>query len=379
MLDILSGFGSHRQPAGIRIEVEGEEIADLYQLIQEVTVDTARDTAATATISFIAAVDETGTWPVQDDSGIAAGNAIRIDALFGDQSEEVLRGYITQVSPSMPVDRGAATVTVTCRDETFLLDAGHVRKVWGVPVPVTDTLIVTEIAANSGLLPSPDNGQGQTAVTAAQNGSDIAFLQGRAELNGYELYVREGILYFGPMQLDLDPQPAIMVYAGKKTNCIEFTPADDAHHADAITWEIAAETGAQVTAGTVSSGLELLGLTPATGAATSAGPRDWRLTRTTTPDANEARAIAQGHADREAMRIRATGELDGSLYGHVLLCGQPVGVAGIGSRYSGRYYVDTVKHSFTADGYRQQFTLLRNAFGDDLAGGGVLDQVLGAV
>jgi len=192
------------------------------------------------------------------------------------------------------------------------------------------------------------------------------------------VHVRGGVLYFGPMQTDLDPQPTIMVYAGKKTNCITFDPVDDAHHADSITYDIAAATGAGVDTETVASDLDPLGLAPATGSGTSAGPRDWRLTRATTPIAAEAQAIAQGHANREAMRISATGELDGSLYGHVLLSGQPVGVAGVGSQYSGRYYVDTVKHSFTPTGYRQNFTLLRNAFGDDLAGGGPLDQVLGA-
>ena len=77
------------------------------------------------------------------------------------------------------------------------------------------------------------------------------------------------------------------------------------------------------------------------------------------------------------MKIKATGELDGALYGHVLRVGEPVGVDGIGQRYGGVYYVDTVDHVFDTSGYRQSFQLLRNAYGDNLEeAGGVLAGVL---
>jgi hypothetical protein len=71
-------------------------------------------------------------------------------------------------------------------------------------------------------------------------------------------------------------------------------------------------------------------------------------------------------ANEQSMKIKVDGELDGSLYGHVLLTGQPVGVDGVGERYSGTYYVDAVTHRFDVNGYRAGFRLLRNAYGDDL-------------
>ena len=75
----------------------------------------------------------------------------------------------------------------------------------------------------------------------------------------------------------------------------------------------------------------------------------------------------------------ATGELDGSRYGHVLRAGEPVAIDGIGERYGGVYYVDKVSHRFTVDGYRQSFELMRNAYGDnldDLPGLGALGAVM---
>ena len=67
--------------------------------------------------------------------------------------------------------------------------------------------------------------------------------------------------------------------------------------------------------------------------------------------------------------LARVGELDGTLYGHVLLPGQPVAVDGPGEWLGGIYYVDRVSHRFNTEGYRQQIRLLRNAYGDNLGGG----------
>ena len=74
-------------------------------------------------------------------------------------------------------------------------------------------------------------------------------------------------------------------------------------------------------------------------------------------------AKAQARANALSFRITASGELDGSLYGHVLKPGLPVLVDGIGDRFSGLWLVDEVRHGFTAEGYRQGFKLARNGIG----------------
>ena len=72
----------------------------------------------------------------------------------------------------------------------------------------------------------------------------------------------------------------------------------------------------------------------------------------------EARARAQAKANENAWKVKANGELDGFLYGHVLLTHKLVGVYGVGETY-------TVSHTFDQNGYRQSFNLLRNATGQD--------------
>jgi hypothetical protein len=94
---------------------------------------------------------------------------------------------------------------------------------------------------------------------------------------------------------------------------------------------------------------------------------------------DEWRARAQRRANDLSLRVKGEGELDGSLYGYVLRVGEPVGVDGVGERYGGVWFVDTVRHRFSSEGYRQSFSLLRNAYGDNLrsGAGGVLAGVLG--
>ncbi len=84
------------------------------------------------------------------------------------------------------------------------------------------------------------------------------------------------------------------------------------------------------------------------------------------------RARAQALVNDNSFRIRASGELDGSLYGHALKVGRLVTVDGTGERYGGIYFVDKAVHSFLPEGYRQQFELIRNAVGETAGAGGAL-------
>jgi hypothetical protein len=92
---------------------------------------------------------------------------------------------------------------------------------------------------------------------------------------------------------------------------------------------------------------------------------------------SELQARAQRQANENALRVRAEGDLDGTQYGHVLQVGLPVAVDGVGNWLEGVYYVDSVNHRFSAEGYNQGFTLLRNAYGDNVpTAGSVLAGVL---
>lgn len=390
--DLLGGLA--REPAECIVRINDAPIDTLYPLLAEVVVETGRNAPDTATLTFETRRDERGEWAVQDATGllddtplIREWNRVSIVAAFGMREEEVLRGFIRQIRAEYPEDAGAAKLIVECQDESLQLDRTHRRKSWGSEtLPSSDLLILTETLGNyRGLAPDPMNGSGQSRIVGLnQDGTDIGLLQARAEDNGFELIFRRGVVYFGPPRPGLPtPQPMLMVYAGRAGNCMAINVTADAHQPDAVAFDLPAESGASTTEVRVEPDLPLLGRERAGNAESGLPPFVWRMSGEAGTSEARLRAKAQHKANEADLhRIQAEGELDGTLYGHVLLPGLPVGVDGLGSRLSGLYYVDGVTHTFNAQGYRQKFRLLRNAWGDtldSLPGAGPLAAVMGGL
>jgi hypothetical protein len=366
LLDLFSD--RKRQPAECVIELDNSEIDDMYPALVEVVVEADRSKWTTATLIFETRRLEDGLWTVHDDDRFKPWVPVKIEAVFGDESEEVMRGYVREVNADFPAEKGAAKVTVTCQDESLLMDRQHVEQRWGEDSPTTDGQIAVQIAQRHGLQMLGTPGEGQTVQDLNQNTTDVRFLQTRAEANGFEIIFREGKMHFGEMRLDADPQETILVYAGPDTNCIRFNIQDDGHKPDKVAYQVAAAVGTDEAPVELESNLRVLGNEPV--GSTVAGLDDfvWRPARRGINDDTQMRAIAQQLANEQSMKIKVDGELDGSLYGHVLRSGEPVGVDGVGERYSGTYYVDAVTHRFDIHGYLATFRLLRNAYGDDLGG-----------
>jgi len=368
-LDLLSGKLREPSECIIKMGASETEASDLYPFLMEVKVETSRQEAWVATLVFESRRDETGEWVVQDSGLFKPWEPIVIEAAFGSTVEEILRGYVREVRAAYPEDPGATTLTVECRDQSLALDREHVRKVWGGDEPTSDSDVVGEIVEGHGLGLHADSGQGLSNLTLSQNSTDIQFLKSRAEANGYELIFERGEVYFGPMRVDAEPQATILVYAGPDTHCYSLTVHADAHQPDKVAFDTAAAEGAESIAQVIEPDLTPLGPEPASSAGSDLKDFVWRLDRQGSSNEEELAARALGKANELAMKVKAEGELDGSLYGHVLRVGQPVPVDGVGDWLSGTYYVDQVTHTFNLEGYRQAFTLLRNAYGDNIAGG----------
>ncbi len=353
----------------VRVGAAGEEISDLYPFLVDVTVETSRTAAATATLVFETRRDEHGKWIVQDAGVLVEWEPIVIEAAFGPDTEEIMRGYIRQVIVEYPESQGNATVKVECQDDSLRLDRSTRRFVWGADTPTSDALVLSTILQDyPPLTPAPDNGAGQDALQVSQDDTDIQFLRKRAEENGYELIFSRGEVYFGPMRLTgAARQGTIMVYAGADTNCLGFSANADAHQADAVAVDVPDAEGDGQTEQIVRPNLALLGTVHADSASSGLGDFVWKMSGAAGADETTLVAKAQQKAnDFDIHKVKAEGELDGTLYGHVLQVGLLVPVDGVGERFGGTYYVDKVSHHINQGGYRQRFTLLRNGFGDDL-------------
>jgi hypothetical protein len=374
----LDLFGTpYREPAACVVRVDGDPIGELHRYLTQVTVECSRAEASVATLVFDSRRDEHGRYAVQDERVFAPWAPIVIEAAFGDLTEEVFRGYVREVRASYPETSGASTFEVRCQDESLALDREHVRLTWGASAPTTDAQILQAIAGQHALAVDPASGAGLSGLVLHQDDTDVRFLRARAEANGYELIFREGTVYFGPMRLDATPQETIRVHAGAATNCLRLDVRSDGHRPDRVAVDLAPTSGSEPRRREFSPRLALLGAEPAARAGDGLPDFRWVLSRQGAAGEDELAARAQAKADELSMRVVADGELDGSLYGHVLQVGMPVPVDGVGEWMSGVYYVDQVTHAFGTDGYRQRIRLLRNALGDNLDAGpaGVLDGI----
>ncbi|MFO1434525.1 MAG: hypothetical protein U1F76_31335 [Candidatus Competibacteraceae bacterium] len=340
-----------RQPVECIVTVNGKEIVPFYRYLREVRVEMSRHAATVGTLMFDSLRREDGSWLVQDAGIFLPWRRLRIDACFGNRREEVMRGFIKEVRAECPEDMSAAVVTITGQDESLMLDREHRRgNLSTARSPLTDGQLAQRIATDHGLLAQVEPGITHTSLNI--DSTPIKFLQDRAEANGFELLVRAGTLYFRSPQLGGTPQPVILVYAGTATNCLRFTVSFDGHKPDRVQVIRAAERGTGTDAQTVAPNLPLLGKTPVTSSGAGLKPFTWTLSRPGGATVAEVRTRAQSQANENAWKLKAEGEIDGALYGHVLLTHQTVEVDGVGSTYGGLYYVDEVQHVFSIDGYR---------------------------
>ncbi len=366
-----------RAPAECVVRVDGRDIGPegLYPLLREISVDTSRGEAWTASLTFDSRRDEQGRWDVQDKDLFEPWARVEIDARFGDRVEPVFHGYVRESQGEYPEERGNATFSVTCQDLSMALDREHRRHSWAnEQQPATDSMVIRQILTEHGLILHPDSGSGTGNMTTLnQDETDIRFLRKRAEANGYELtfYVDSETaadqVYFGPMRLEATRQPTLRVQAGSATDVLQIRIGEDAQQPDRIDVTLADRQGDSTRTISVEPAIPVLGRSRLTSG--TRGLRPYVVQQSGTAGDDEARIQAQAQMKIDSAdihRVVAEGELDGSLYGHVLQVGLPVGLDGVGDRHSGTYYVDRVTHVFDAGGYRQQFTLLRNAVGDNL-------------
>jgi len=369
VLDLISS--EQRAPAECKIYLQGKEVPEFYPFLREVRVSTSRSEAWAASLDFATVRDEMGQWEVQDRGALVPWVEIRLTVLFGEREQTLFKGYIREVNTRFPESAGEAEIHVECQDQSVRLDRTRKRRAWGTEqAPTSDRIIIGEILSQYGLNLTPDSQSGQSGlVELPQDASDTRFLKKRAEDNNYELIFYPDWVYFGPYRISSDrPQPIIQVYAGQDTHCLRFDVNTDGHLPDALDVDIPPEEEGEESRNVlVHSDLQPMGPERADSRGQSLEPHLDSLSGEGGDSYEQLSARAQAQVnDFDLHRVQADGELDGSLYGHILRPGSPVPVDGLGERLSGLYYVDRVEHQIDNQGYRQSFHLLRNAYGDNL-------------
>ncbi len=347
----------------LTIEIEGKEADDLYPDI--VTLDVERDAELAGMFKLKLAMPQNsdGTWKYLDDERMAVWKQVTINGGYESGTDELIAGYTTHVKPAFDPDPSRCVLEIWGMDASVLMDREEKLKDWPNK---KDSDIATEIFTAYGLTPDVEDTaivHDEAVSTIIQRETDMRFLKRLALRNGYECFVEGGNGHFRPPRVDDAPQPVLAVLFGDETNVESFSLEVNALKstqvamfqldrcdksvldADAATGQLTS-LGASDAAALLPSGVDpakiYVGMNVATGKP-------------------EMTALCQGLFDEYSWFVTGEGVISGNKYGHVLKPRSTVAVKGIGETHSGVYYVSHVTHSFTPDGYTQQFRVRRNA------------------
>lgn len=308
---------------------------------------------------------------------------------YGDELQPVVRGSTTSLEPSFPAS-GAATLTVRALNVLHRLRTKQNRDHWPNSRVPRGQVKISRIAEDIGnrriegcRFPLPIRIDQQAKArepvleyVAQDNQYDIDFLFLEARKIGYVVYVDQepagrnrtrDVLHFGPSEARHPgvPEAAYELEWGK--SLIDFTPklstANQITAAEVRSWDREANRAIRerVTMDEVSVNEDLRPIIRGSGprASDRCAAREEIITNEPQHSTQQARRRATAVlSDRLKQLVEATGTTVGL---PDLRAGQNVRIAGLGARFSGRYFVTKTTHTLDSNGYRTKFTARREA------------------
>lgn len=291
----------------------------------------------------------------------------------GGLSQRLFEGYLTHVRPHFETIESNCYVEVLAMDAAVLLDAEERIAAWP---NMKDSDVVTDLLGGYQIAASVED----TAVLydsdrqeLVQRGSDWRFVQHLARRNGARFFFeyddarKEVVGRFGAPDVSGTPQPDVaLLQDGSSMNWadLQLVATGPVH------WTASAldPIGKRIVRGDGVPALAVAGADDAAEAVveglTAAGARAaGALLRDPFPldGAVGAEATAQTDDARFVVELRA--ELDPALYRGMVRARRPVLVRGVGRRFSGIYYVESVRTTLDGGTLMQTFVAVRNATG----------------
>ncbi|MDX6720786.1 MAG: hypothetical protein QOJ63_3040 [Solirubrobacteraceae bacterium] len=291
----------------------------------------------------------------------------------GGLTQRLFEGFLTHVRPHFEAILSNAYVEVLAMDAAVVLDAEERVVAWP---NVKDSDVVSQVLSAYQLTAEVQD----TAVVydedrqlLIQRGSDWRFLQHLAQRNGARLWLEydtagsQVVAHFAVPDVAGTPQPDVVVLQdGSSLNWVDLQLVATGP----VTWTASAidPIGKRIVRGDGTPGLPTIGADDAAAdveqglKAAGAGAAVAVLHDPLGLDgAIGAEASAATDDARLVVELRA--ELDPALYRGLLRARRPVLVRGVGRRFSGIYYVRSVRTTLEGATLLQTFVAVRNATG----------------
>jgi uncharacterized protein len=326
------------------------------QDVRSVTVEEDVEALSMFTLELYNWDDEALKVSWSDSSLFAVGNAVEISLGYVDDLAKVMVAEITGLEPAFTADH-PPMLTVRGYDYRHRLARARKTRTFA---RAKDSAIVAMVAREAGLRAQVTDTKTTHTHVVQSNQTDLEFLQRRAQLIGWEVYVRDKVLYFQPPQSTGHAAVTLSVDG----DITEFTPRLTTQgQVGAVSvrgWDIKAK---QAVLGKATEGqLSAMG-------GKSNGPRtaDRAFGKAAVA---QVRQPVQTKAEADQIALGQVSELAMAYIQGEVLCdgrpdlraGQVVEITGAGTKFSGPYYVTSARHAITADNkFETSLTVRRNA------------------
>lgn len=344
------------------IKIDGKRLPeDLAQRVLEMEFEDDSEKLSKLTIKFNNADLE-----ITDNPIFAMGRKVQVQ--WGYIGGDLSRPYTMTVKGV----RGFRVRELVAYDDGHKLGTSAKSRVWK-NVKLSD--IASRIAEEYGLKAVVEDTRIAHEQVAQSNQTDLNFLRELAGKVNFECYVEGGELHFHPKRLGSKPSLAFAWYNGEYGNLVSFEPVE----------KTLAEPGEVSVAGVdpmekqpyeakandqnterdaVAPGTYLYD--GASGAERYKPGETGKKQASTAPNPSQAKQEADAQfRQAEEETVEAEIEVVGE---PALTAKQVITLYGLGKRYSGNWYVKSVRH-VVGSGYRSFAKLSRNATGDPKAAG----------
>lgn len=338
--------------ASVKVLFNGNELPlGLLSAIDEVTVEEEINLPAMFSIKVNSVDFEKGDFRGIDLTDIKPGDVVTI--FMGiDKAEKIMVGEVTALDAEFG---NYSTITVRGYDRLHRLRFGRKRRTF---TEVKESDIASTIASDAGLTPSADDSGTTLPYVLQSNESDFDFLRSRAARIGYELMVDDKTLYFRKSKESETAGLTLAYGQDLDTFSVRLTVLTEGSTVDVRGWDV---IGNQEIVASATSGDET---TKMDGKESGFALSESSIAASTTAriedsiiDATHAEQIAKGHYNALLKDfISGDGRCSGN---NAIRAGKTIKVTGIGTRFSGTYYVTSTTHTFNKEGYHTQFKVKR--------------------
>lgn len=369
------------------VEVEGKALDPGSKGdVLEVKVTLSLDEVASVDVKLNNYDDTAFELKWSDSKLFRLGNRVHVKLGYVDGLVSMLRGPITTLSPEFVSD-GAPTLTVRAMDRLAVLRDSRPPEAEVSYKKQHDWQIAQTIAERHHLRfeHDADDDTPVHELVVQRNTDDLAFLMERASRIDFKVFMKtdpetgEDVLRFGKPTDGRDGAPArtyVLAWGNLRNNTgvapslVEFKPtvssADQVQSVTVRGWDTKTKKAISVTAQPATTpGVSGSGAATGPASAAKVGTAEGRkdvVVNAPAQTEEEARRLAEALlAERAYAFLTATGKAIGL---PDLRPGDNVEIHGVGTRFSGTYYVTRVTHTLNAGGLLTEFSVRKTYEGE---------------